>query len=103
MSDALLRHDLAKLTERVAHGEGRIEALHVRFHAHDARQKELLILVGNVLAHNGAMHAEVLSALSRGEEQFLATRRAVEEMGRSTGDMARRFSELAERFEELTK
>jgi hypothetical protein len=95
MSD-VLRFDLARLADRVGHVEGRIEHLHTRFNGYDSRLKDLLALVGNVLANNGALQGEVLSALSRSEEQFVATRRAVEENSRTQGDLIRRIAELAE-------
>lgn len=94
MSDAVLRFDLSKLTERVAGLDGRLEALHQRFAAADARGEKLLALVGNVLTHAGELQTEVLSALSRNEEELRATRRAVEEMARTQGDLIRQFAEL---------
>ena len=75
--------------------EGRVEALHVRFNSYDARLEKLLVLVGNVLMNSGELQSEVLSAISRSEEQFIATRRAVEEMARTQGDLIRQFAELS--------
>lgn len=92
--DAVLRYDVTRLGDRVGHVEGRVEALHTRFNGYDARLERLLQLVGNVLTNSGELQAEVLSAISRSEEQFIATRRAVEEMARTQGDLIRQFAEL---------
>lgn len=94
MSDDVLRYDFARLADRQAHTEGRIEALHTRFNSYDDRLEKLLKLVGNVLTNSGELQAEVLGAISRSEEQFIATRRAVEEMARTQGDLIRQFAEL---------
>jgi hypothetical protein len=94
MSYDVLRFDVARLADRVAHTEGRIEALHTRLAAGDLRGEKLLALVGNVLEHAGSLQTEVLSALSRNEEQLVATRRAVEEMARTQGDLMRQLAEL---------
>ncbi len=93
--DDVLRFDVARLADRVSHTEGRIEALHTRFNAYDARLEKLYVLVGNVLTNSGELQTEVLSTLSRSEEQFIATRRAVEEMARTLGDLIRQLAELS--------
>ncbi len=95
MSDDVLRYDVARLADRVGHVEGRVEALHGRFNSYDTRLEKLLVLVGNVLTNSGELQTEVLSAISRSEEQFIATRRAVEEMARTQGDLIRQFAELS--------
>ncbi len=94
MDDAVLRHDVSELAARVAGLEGRIEALHTRLASADVRGEKQLELIGNVLEHAGHLQTQVLSALSRNEEELRSTRRAVEEMARTQGDLIRRFAEM---------
>jgi membrane-bound ClpP family serine protease len=95
LSETLLQYDVAKLADRVAALEGRNEVWNERFRAADVRGEKSLALLGHVLEHAGSLQTEVLSALSRNEEELRATRRAVEEMARTQGDLIRQFSELA--------
>lgn len=90
----LLYFEVAELAKRVAGHDGRIEALHERLRSADARGEKTLALLGNVLTHAGELQTEVLSVLSRNEEELRATRRAVEEMARTQGDLIRQFAEL---------
>ena len=89
MTDAF---DAARLSERVSALEGYRQADNGRFNSLDARNERLTRLVSDVLAHSGAVQAEVLGALSRTEGEVIALRRVVEETALNHGALLRRLS-----------
>ena len=90
-----MKFELSDLSKRVAGSEGRIEAHEARFVAVEARYERLTKVVAEVLAHSGAVQAEVLGALSRTEGEFLSLRRVVEEFDRRHGALIRDFAEFS--------
>lgn len=86
---------MADLAKRMAAAEGRLESFETRFASIEQRYERMAALVGNSIAHSGALGGEVLSALSRTEGEFIALRRAVEEMSRTQGSLIRELAEMS--------